>query len=156
MAIVAGVVGIVGSIVPGIPGPPVGWAGLLLLYLGGGANAAGQPLSLALLLVMLAVVVVVSVLDYVVPGRFTRRTGGSPYASRGATAGLIVGCFFTPIGMIPGCFLGALLSEMYWGGKPFREALNASLGAFLGLLAGTGLKLLCSGVLIWLILAYCR
>ena len=51
LAILLGVVGIVGSIAPALPGPPLSWLGLLVLYIwGGGANAAGEPLSTTLLL----------------------------------------------------------------------------------------------------------
>ena len=53
---------------------------------------------------MLIVTVIVTVLDYVVPGWLTRVTGGTKYASRGATAGMLVGIlFFPPWGMIVGC-----------------------------------------------------
>ena len=78
LAIVLGIVGIVGSVVPALPGPPLSWVGMLLLYIwGGGTNGAGEPLSTTLLLVWLAIVIVVSILDYVVPAYFTRLTGGS-------------------------------------------------------------------------------
>ena len=67
LAVILGVVGIIGSIVPGIPGPPLSWIGILLMYFFG-----GDPMSLTLLFVLLAVTIVVTVLDYVVPAWFTR------------------------------------------------------------------------------------
>ena len=63
-AIVLGIIGIVGSIVPALPGPPLGWLGLLVLYIWGtGTNAAGDPMSTSFLLIWLGIVIVVSILD---------------------------------------------------------------------------------------------
>jgi len=152
IAILAGIFGIVGSIVPGLPGPPISWLGMLLLYFWGGALRCGHHLSFTLLMIMLIVTTVVSILDYTVPASMTKATGGSRYASRGALAGLIIGMIFTPVGMILGAFLGAFLSELYWGEKQAPEAAKAACGAFLGVLTGTGLKLIASGVMMWMII----
>lgn len=154
IAIILGVTGIVGSVVPGIPGPPVSWIGLLMLYFRGGVLLDNGPVSLVLLLVMLAVTTFVTLLDFIFPSKMTRLTGGSRYASRGALAGMVAGILLTPIGMILGCFLGAILSEMYWGGKPWNEALKASLGAFVGVITGTGAKLAASGIMMWFIVLH--
>jgi uncharacterized protein YqgC (DUF456 family) len=40
-----------------------------------------------------------------VPMYFTKVTGGSKYAERGAIVGLFAGMFLTPIGMVLGSFL---------------------------------------------------
>ena len=97
LAIVAGIVGILGSILPGLPGTPISWVGLLLLYIwGNGTNAAGDPVTTKMLLVWGVVVAVVSVIDYFVPMYFTKLTGGSRHAERGAMVGLILGIIFTP------------------------------------------------------------
>ena len=103
LAVLAGIIGIVGSILPALPGAPIGWVGMLLLYIwGNGTNASGDPMSTRTLIVWGVVVAVVSVIDYIVPMYFTKVTGGSKYAERGAMAGLIIGIFLTPIGMILG------------------------------------------------------
>ena len=155
LAIVLGVVGIVGSIVPALPGPPISWLGLLVLYIwGGGANAAGEPLSTTLLLVWLGVVVVVSVLDYIVPAYFTQLTGGSKYGSWGAVAGLFIGLIYPPVGMILGSLLGAFGAELLFAGKDAADSLKSAFGAFLGFLFGTGLKLITSAVMLFYIIVY--
>ena len=101
LAILAGVVGIAGSILPGLPGVPFSWLGMLILYIwGNGTNAAGDPMSTKTLVIWGVVVVVVSIIDYIVPMYFTKMTGGSKYAERGALIGLVAGIIFTPIGMI--------------------------------------------------------
>lgn len=139
LAILAGIVGTVGSILPGLPGTPVSWVGLLLLYLWGPVD-----MPLKTLIVWGVVVAVVSVVDYIVPMYFTKLTGGSKYAERGALVGLVAGIVLTPVGMILGSFLGAFLFELYYARKGSAQALKAAVGSFLGFITGTGLKTIAS------------
>lgn len=155
LAIVLGIVGIVGSVVPALPGPPLSWVGMLLLYIwGGGTNGAGEPLSTTLLLVWLAIVIVVSILDYVVPAYFTRLTGGSRWGSLGAIGGLFIGLIYPPLGMILGSLLGAFLAELLLDGKSGPDSVKSAFGAFLGFIFGTGAKLICAGVMLFYIVIY--
>lgn len=154
LAIIAGIIGIVGSVVPGLPGPPVSWAGMLLAYFAGGTASGGNTMSLALLIVWLVVTIVVSVLDYVIPAKFTKLTGGSKAASAGALVGLVVGIFLTPVGMILGSLIGAFLAEMFIEDKGASASLKSAFGAFLGFICGTGLKLIASGVMMYYIVVY--
>ena len=150
LAILAGVIGIAGSILPGLPGTPISWVGLLLLYIWG-----PEEMPMKTLIIWAVVVGIVSLVDYFVPMYFTRMTGGSRFAERGALVGLVAGIILTPIGMILGSFLGALLSEMYWGKKPAGEALKAAIGSFLGFITGTGLKTIVSVLILWRIFVFC-
>ncbi len=155
LAILAGVIGIVGSILPALPGPPLGWAGMLILYFwGNGTNAAGDPLSTKTLVIWGIVVVIVSIVDYIVPMYLTKITGGSKYAQRGAMVGLIAGIILTPIGMVLGSFLGAFLFEMYYMREGADQALKAALGSFLGFILGTGLKAIVAVLILWQIIVY--
>jgi len=155
LAVLAGIIGIAGSILPGLPGTPVSWLGLLILYIwGNGTNAAGEEISLRTLIVWAIVVAIVSVIDYVVPMWFTKVTGGSKYAERGALVGLIAGIILTPIGMILGSFLGAFLFEMYYTRKGAGQALKAAIGSFLGFITGTGLKTIVAVIIMWKIFIY--
>ena len=155
IAIILGLVGILGSVLPGLPGPPIGWLGMLILYIWGGGTKGGEPMSLTLLLVMLAVTVVVTLLDYVVPGYFTKRTGGSKWGSWGSIIGLFVGMFFfPPWGMILGTMIGAFTAELLFSGRSTGDSLKAAWGAFLGFLSGTGIKLAATGVMLYYIIAY--
>ena len=155
IAIVAGIIGIAGSILPGLSGTPVSWVGMLLLYIWGtGTNAAGNEMSLRTLLVWGVVVILVSVVDYVVPMYFTKITGGSRYAERGALVGLIAGIIFTPIEMILGSFLGAFIFEFYYSRKGAPQALKAAIGSFLGFITGTGLKTIVACIIMWKIIAF--
>ncbi len=155
LAILAGVIGIAGSILPGLPGTPVSWIGLLILYIwGSGTNAAGEAMSLTSLIIWGVVVIAVSVIDYVVPMYFTKITGGSRYAERGAMVGLIAGIILTPVGMILGSFLGAFLFELYYTRQGAAQALKAAIGSFLGFITGTGLKTIVAVLILWRIIVF--
>ena len=155
LAIVLGILAIVGSIAPALPGPPLGWLGMLILYIwGNGTNGAGEPMSTPFLLIWLGIVLLVSLLDYVVPAWFTKLTGGSKYGGWGAMAGLFLGLIYPPVGMIFGSLLGALLFEMFFAGKGASDSVKSAFGAFLGFLFGTGLKLIASGVMLFYIVVY--
>lgn len=155
LAITAGIIGIAGSILPGLPGTPVSWVGLLILYLwGSGTNAIGEAMSLNTLMIWGVITVVVSIIDYVIPMYFTKLTGGSKYAERGAMIGLIAGIILTPIGMIAGSFLGALLAELIYAKKDFGEALKAAVGSFVGFITGTGIKTIVSCMIMWKIIVF--
>ena len=155
LAILLGVAGIVGSVVPALPGPPLSWLGMMVIYFwGSGADKAGEPMSTTLLLVWLAVTVVVTILDYVVPAYFTKVTGGSKYGGWGALVGLFVGLFFTPVGMILGSLIGAFAFEFLFAKKDTVTSVKAAFGAFLGFLFGTGAKLITSAVMLYYIVIY--
>ena len=87
IAVILGVIGVLGSVLPGLAGPPISWVGLLLMYLA----HTSDPVSLTALLVWLAVVVVITVVDYFIPAALTRTFGGHKAASIGATIGLFAG-----------------------------------------------------------------
>jgi len=140
LAIILGVIGIIGSIVPGLPGPPLSWAGLLLAYLS--HRLGGADMSLTFVLIWLAVTIIVTILDYIVPSKFTKLAGGTKAGSQGALIGMIIGMFFTPIGMIPCSLLGAFLAELFQSDKSATDALKSALGTFAGFLVGTGMKLI--------------
>ncbi len=150
IAIVLGVLGIVGSIVPALPGPPLGWAGLLLVFIDKGT------VPVATLVVWAVVVAAISILDYVVPSVMTKAAGGHKAASRGAAIGLFAGIFLTPVGMIAGSLLGAFLGELLVEKTGVLAAAKASLGAFVGFIAGTfGKVVVCLLLLLQVILSGC-
>ncbi len=155
LAVLAGIIGIAGSILPGLPGPPVSWVGLMLLYFwGNGTDKAGDPMSLTFLLVWLAITIVVCIIDYVVPAYFTRVTGGSKVAGRGAIIGLIAGMFIPPVGIILGTLGGAFLAEYLVSRKSGWQSTKSAVGALLGFIFGTGIKLIASGLMLYYIIVY--
>ena len=132
--LVLAVIGLAGCFLPVIPGPALSWLGLLCLYF---SDKADQPVSLTTLLVWLAVVLILTVLDYVLPARMTRRAGGHKAAERGAA-----------IGMVAGSFLGAFLGEYLFAVQDPLTALKAAAGTFLAFLLTTGIKAIAVMILI--------
>ena len=94
-------VGMLGCILPMLPGPPLAYAGMLLLHLTDRVQfTTGQ------LLVWLLIVVVTVVLDYVTPLLGSKYSGGSKWGERGCMIGTVIGLFFAPWGIIIGPFVG--------------------------------------------------
>ncbi|MBQ3996569.1 MAG: DUF456 domain-containing protein, partial [Bacteroidales bacterium] len=111
-------------------------------------------ITMKFLLIWLAVTTIVTVLDYFVPAWFTKLTGGSKYAGRGAIAGLIIGMIVPPVGVIIGSLAGAFLAELIYGQKDAPDSLKSAFGAFLGFLFGTGVKLIAAGLMMYYIIVY--
>jgi uncharacterized protein YqgC (DUF456 family) len=86
--------------------------------------------------------IVVIVLDYILPGYFSKLFGGTKYGITGATIGTIVGMFFGIVGIIIGPFIGAFIGEMMGKQIEPKQALKVSIGATLAFIAGTGIKLI--------------
>jgi len=96
---------------------------------------------------------IVQILDYIVPAWGTKKFGGSKYGTWGSIIGLIAGLFFLPalgpfgiITILGGPFLGALIGEKI-AGRDSNTATRAAFGSFIGFLAGTFMKLVCSSVI---------
>ena len=152
IAYILGIAGIIGSVVPGLPGPPISWAGLLLAFLSHRAADSSDGITVTAFLVWLAITAAVIIFDYVIPAKFTALAGGSKAGSRGAMAGLLAGIIFTAVGMITGCFLGALTGELLFGRKDPGASLKSALGAFAGVMAGTGIKLVATVTMMFYII----
>nr|WP_314898303.1 DUF456 domain-containing protein [uncultured Flavobacterium sp.] len=130
------ITGIFGSFLPVLPGPSISWVGLLLLYFTDAVPANYWILGIALL-----ITVVISVLDYVIPSRGTKKFGGSSYGIWGTNIGLIIGILAPiPFGFLIGPFVGALIGELFFGSKDHKRALKAATGSFIGLLASSFMK----------------
>ncbi len=128
--------GLAGAILP-LPGPPLSFAGLILLHISKFAEFSNTVLySLGF------VTIVIAVLDYYIPIWGTKKFGGTRYGAIGATLGLLVGFFFIPaVGMFVGTFLGALIGELI-GGSQIKSALKSAVGSFVGFLTGIVMKVI--------------
>ncbi|WP_226389271.1 DUF456 domain-containing protein [Penaeicola halotolerans] len=129
------VIGFLGALLPLIPGPPLSFLALVLLYF-----TERYDLSESTLWIMGIIMLLLTILDYTLPIQISRKMNGSRWGTYGCALGLLVGLFFGPIGFIFGPVIGALIGELM-SGKNLEQAWPSALGAFLGFLTGTMLKL---------------
>ncbi len=136
LAVLLMIAGVAGCLLPFLPGPPLSYIGLLVMQL------RGEPaFTSRFLWIWAAIMVAVTLLDYVIPVYGTRKFGGTRYGVWGCTIGLVAGIFFPPLGLIIGPFVGAFVGEMI-ANNDAQNAWRAALGSFLGFLVGTLLKLI--------------
>jgi len=135
LGLICCVVGLFGSFLPALPGPPLSWVGLLLLYL---TNFVAN--NYWVLGITFVLTIAITVLDYIIPAKGTKKFGGTKYGVWGTNIGLIVGLFFPPIGFIIGLFLGAFIGELIYNFQDKKGALKAAFGAFLGFLVSSFMK----------------
>jgi hypothetical protein len=143
--------GIFGSFMPVLPGPSLSWIGIALLYF---TNAV--PANYWILGITFFITVLISILDYLIPSKGTKKFGGSSYGIWGTNIGLIVGIFAPiPFGFIIGPFVGALIGELLYDNKDHGRAFKAATGSFLGFLAGSFMKfvvcMMYFGLYIWIV-----
>jgi uncharacterized protein len=138
LGIIFMIIGIIGCLVPVLPGPPISFIGLLFLHW----SRFGQ-FSKSTLVILGAIAVIVTVLDYIVPVWGTKKFGGSKYGTKGATVGLVIGFFLGPLGIILGPLIGAFIGEMIFK-DDMSYAFKAGFGSLLGFLTSIGLKLAAS------------
>ena len=148
------IIGLIGSFLPVLPGPSVSWVGLALLYFTKAIPANYWVLGIALL-----ITVVISVLDYVIPAKGTKKFGGSSYGIWGTNIGLIIGILApVPFGFIIGPFVGALIGELIYDFKDHNRALKAAAGSFAGFLASSFMKFVVCvmylGLFVWIVWNY--
>jgi uncharacterized protein YqgC (DUF456 family) len=144
LGLICCILGLFGSVLPALPGPPISWLGLLLLYLTNYVENNHWILGVTFLLT-----VTVSILDYVIPAKGTKKYGGTKYGVWGTNIGLVIGLFFPPIGFIIGLFVGAFIGELIYNFEDKKGALKAATGAFLGFLVSIFMKfMLCLSFLI--------
>ncbi|WP_348825176.1 DUF456 domain-containing protein [Flavobacterium aestuarii] len=145
------IVGIFGSFLPVLPGPSISWAGILLLYL---TNAV--PINYWVLGISLLITIALSILDYIIPAKGTKKFGGSSYGIWGTNIGLIIGIFAPiPFGFIIGPFAGAFIGELIHDSKDHQRALKAATGSLLGFLASSFMKfvvcMMYLGLFLWIV-----
>jgi len=135
--------GLAGSILPILPGPPLNFAGLLILAL---IKNFAPPLTSTLIVVMAVITVLVIVMDYVIPLMGARKYGASKWGVWGSILGMAIGIFLSPVAMLVGAFAGAVVAEWFVHKKK-KEALKAGFGVVMGTLFATILRLVVSAAM---------
>jgi uncharacterized protein YqgC (DUF456 family) len=145
------IVGIFGSFLPVLPGPSISWIGILLLYF-----TSAVPANYWVLSISAVITIILSILDYVIPAKGTKKFGGSTYGIWGTNIGLVVGIFAPiPLGFLIGPFVGAFVGELIYDFKDHQRALKAATGSLLGFLASSFMKfvvcIMYLGLFLWIV-----
>jgi len=133
------VVGLVGAIVPTLPGIPLIVGGVWLIA---GVDRY-HHLGLWWLLGIAVVGAIGLTLDLLAGAMGAKRVGASKQAVWGALVGTVIGVFFGLPGLLLGPFVGAVLGELAAGNTVLRST-HVGVGAWLGLIFGTIMKLVSS------------
>ena len=137
LSIILIVIGIAGTILPVLPGLLLSFAGILLY------KFFGNPEFSIIYVIIFGILTLASlILNYTILIKNTAKYGGSKYGKIGGFLGTIIGLFFPPIGFIIGMLLGVFLGELIHDRTDKKKAFNATKGAFLGFIYGTGFNLL--------------
>lgn len=136
--------GLLGCVLPALPGPPLSYVALLLVQL------AWQPFTTTTLIVFAVITIAVTILDYIIPVWGAKVFGATKYGIYGSIIGMLAGMFLTPLGMIAGLLIGAILGDMY-AGRKLSDAVGSGLGTFIGTMAGMAVKLMVSGIIIFMV-----
>lgn len=137
IAIIAGAIGLLGVILPVLPGTILSFGGMICAYF-----VQGSTITMTQLVICGILSIIVVVLDYLLPGYFTKLFGGTKAGITGATIGTFVGFLFGIPGIILGPFFGAVIGEMVGSKTTFDNAINIGLGSMLSFLVGSGIKLI--------------
>ncbi len=145
------IVGVFGSFLPVLPGPSISWVGIVLLYFTNAVSANYWILGLSLLFT-----IALTILDYIIPAKGTKKFGGSSYGIWGTNIGLVVGIFAPiPLGFIIGPFVGAFVGELIYDKQDHKRALKAATGSLLGFLASSFMKfvvcMMYLGLFLWIV-----
>ncbi len=131
-------IGIIGILIPFLPGVSLAWIGLLIFSL----TTSFAIISMKEILVFLALVFIVTALDFIIPLIGAKKYKASREGILGALIGSFIGFFAGgPMGIILGIFLGLIFGEMYKG-RESSQVKGVLRGAILGFLLGGLLKII--------------
>jgi len=143
------IVAIIGSVLPVLPWPLLAYVAFILLQL-----TSAHPFSRTFFIVRALIIIFMTVLDYIIPSRGTKKFWWTKRGVRGSNIGLIVSVIILPIlgitiwpfgllGLIAWPFLWSYIGEKY-AGKQHDHALRSAFGSFIGFVTGSLLKLVIS------------
>ncbi len=142
-------IGIAGTVIPVVPGPTLVWAGIALY----GFLDHFHTFSWYFLLAQAFLAAAAHAVDYFASAWGVRRFNGSRAAAWGAVLGSLLIFFAGPWGILIGPFAGAVVMELLMG-REMRHAFRSGIGSFIGMCAGTFLKMFIVGIMVaWFLVA---
>jgi len=136
--------GVVGSVIPVLPGPLLSYSAILIYHF------FIDSINVDSLILIGIAVAVISILDYFLQIYGVKKAGGGKYAMTGSVIGMLLGVFlFPPFGILGGAFTGAYIGAKI---EMDKHSVKIALGALLGFIAGTILKLCVTVYIIYFLL----
>jgi len=149
LSIVLMVVGLAGVVLPFVPGIPLVWLGLFIFA----AVTGFKTISLLVVIIFLILTIALTALDFLAPLWGAKKYQASKWGILGSFLGAIVGIFIFGIGgIILGPFLGAFAGELI-AGRGRQQAFKSAVGAFLGFILGTLVRLIIALVMFGFLIA---
>lgn len=143
LAIILMITGLAGVILPFVPGIPLVWLGLFIFAAGTGFKA----ISLATVLILLAVTIALTSLDFLAPLWGAKKYQASKWGIAGTFVSTVVGVFTLGVwGIVLGPFIGAFIGELI-AGRGKDQAVKSASGAFVGFILGMLIRLIISLVM---------
>jgi len=130
------IAGLAGTVVPALPGVPLVFLGLFV----GAWIGNFEIIGWTTIGILAALAVFAWVVDFLAGAAGAKYLGASSRAFWGATIGAIAGIFFGIVGMLLGPFIGAVVGELS-GGANVVQSGRAGVGAWLGMVLATAVKL---------------
>lgn len=144
---VALVLGLAGVVLPALPGSAfLGVGAVLVGWADGFTRVSGWTVAACV-----AIAIAIWVVDFVAGLLGAKAFGASKWAIVGAGIGLLVGMFLGLPGIVLGPAVGAIVLE-YARDPNFERAMKAGVGAFLGFVLGTAVKVALSFALVGVLL----
>lgn len=141
------VIGLAGTVIPALPGIPMIFAGAwLAAYIGD-----YQEITWVTLVILGIFTVIGLVVDWVAQTMGAQRAGASKYGLAGSLVGTVIGLFMGIVGILFMPLVGAFIGE-YIAQRDLRVATNVGWATWIGMLAGTALKLALSFTMIGIML----
>ncbi|EGL18458.1 MULTISPECIES: DUF456 family protein [Paenibacillus] len=129
-------VGMLGAIFPILPGA-LAIFGAFFVY---GFFFSFEPFGFWFWLIQSAVVIAITIADYLVSAFGVKKFGGSKASVWGSTIGLLAGPFVIPaFGLILGPFIGAVLGELIHGSN-LKHSAQVGVGSVLGFFSSVVVK----------------
>ena len=143
------ILAIIGSLLPVLPWPLLAYIAFILLQL-----TSGHPFGWTFFIVRGAIIIFLTVLDYFIPSRGTKKFWWTKRGVRGSNIWLVIAVIILPIfwivlgpfgllWLIGWPFLGAYLGEKY-AGKKHDHALRSARWSFVWFVTWSLLKLVIS------------
>lgn len=137
------VVGVAGTIVPALPGIPMIFIGAWIIAF----VDDYQEITWVTLVILGILTVIGFAVDWVAQTMGAQKAGASKYGLAGSLVGTILGLFMGIFGILFMPLIGAFIGE-YIAQRDLRIATNVGWATWIGMLAGTAIKLALSFTMI--------